>query len=160
MIGDIILYQSRGQEIRRLIFSLIEEAESPVVLLAHSLGGIACVDLLIQGLDLSTPDENLLVREQLNKVKLLVTAGSQAPFLYEIGALYSREYGEALPDYFPEWLNFYHKWDFLSYIGADVFPQPNKITDIEIDDEKRFLESHNVYWENNKTWDEIALRLL
>jgi hypothetical protein len=59
----------------------------------NSLGGIACVDLLIQ--------------EPLPQVKLLVTAGSQAPFLYEINALSSLEYGKPLPGHFPEWLNIF-----------------------------------------------------
>ncbi|MBK7599637.1 MAG: hypothetical protein IPJ07_14395 [Acidobacteria bacterium] len=42
MIGDILLYQSRGQAIRDLIREKIKEAKPPVILLAHSLGGIAC----------------------------------------------------------------------------------------------------------------------
>ncbi len=66
MVGDILLYQGRGQKIRGLIESYITEAEPPVVLLAHSLGGVACVDLLAE--------------KQLSKVKLLVTVGSQAPY--------------------------------------------------------------------------------
>jgi hypothetical protein len=171
MMGDIILYQSDGQKIRELIFSKIKESEPPVILLAHSLGGVACVDLLIEGLDSSTPNENILVREQLKKVSLLVTAGSQSPFLYEIGALRSRkqQYGKPLPNDFPEWLNLYHRRDVLSYIGADVFPKPNSITDVEIDDHKRFLgflephnflESHSSYWDSSQTWNEIATKIL
>jgi len=41
---DILLYQGRGDRIRAFIRAKIEQAEPPVVLLAHSLGGIACVD--------------------------------------------------------------------------------------------------------------------
>jgi hypothetical protein len=168
MLGDIISYQSNGQEIRELVFSKIKESEPPVILLAHSLGGVACVDLLIEGLDSSTQNENFSVREQLSKVSLLVTAGSQSPFLYEIGALHSRrQYGKPLPHDFPEWLNLFHKRDILSYVGADVFPKPNSITDVEIDDHKRvlgflephsFLEAHSSYWDSSKTWNEIAMR--
>ncbi|NET85991.1 MAG: hypothetical protein F6J94_30145, partial [Moorea sp. SIO1F2] len=68
--GDILLYQSRGQQIRNFIQKTIKEAEPPVVILAHSLGGIACVDLL--------------VTQPMAQVTLLITVGSQAPFLYEI----------------------------------------------------------------------------
>ncbi|MHC5719534.1 MAG: hypothetical protein ACYTX0_47690, partial [Nostoc sp.] len=88
MPGDILLYQTRGEKIRAFIQQQIAQAEPPVVLLAHSLGGIACVDLLVQ--------------QQLSQVELLVTVGSQAPFLYEINALYSLEYGQLLPEHFPE----------------------------------------------------------
>jgi hypothetical protein len=50
--------------------------------------------------------------------------GLKAPFLYKINALYSREYGEPLPDHFPEdWLNIYDLQDLFSYIGAKVFPK-------------------------------------
>jgi hypothetical protein len=44
---DILLYQARGGRIRDFIQQKIEQVEPPVVLLAHSLGGIACVDLLV-----------------------------------------------------------------------------------------------------------------
>ena len=61
--GDILLYQARGAGIRRFIKNRIDDISTdPVVLLAHSLGGIACVDLLIL--------------EKIPKVELLVTVGS------------------------------------------------------------------------------------
>ena len=107
IVGDILLYQGRGEKIRDFIKTYIDDADSSVVLISHSLGGIACVDLL--------------VKEQLDKVKLLVTVGSQAPFFYEINALQSLEYGESLPAHFPSWLNIYDLKDILSYIGAKIF---------------------------------------
>ncbi len=140
---DILLYQGRGERIRAFIREKIEQAEPPVVLLAHSLGGIACVDLL--------------VKERLPQVELLVTLGSQAPFLYEINALYSLEYGEPLPAYFPSWLNIYDLRDFLSYIGANVFP--NKVQDVLVDSKQPFPRSHGAYWTNDATWKAIIPRL-
>lgn len=140
---DILLYQSRGEKIRRFIREIIEQAEPPVVLLAHSLGGIACVDLL--------------VKERLEKVALLVTVGSQAPFLYEINALHSLEFGEPLPEHFPAWLNIYDLRDFLSYVGANVFP--NKVQDVLVDSKQPFPRSHSAYWENPATWKAIVPRL-
>lgn len=140
---DILLYQGRGERIRAFIREKIEQAEAPVVLLAHSLGGIACVDLL--------------VKERLPQVELLVTLGSQAPFLYEINALYSLEYGEPLPDYFPSWLNIYDWRDFLSYIGANVFP--NKVQDVLVDSKQPFPRSHGAYWTNDATWKAIIPRI-
>jgi surfactin synthase thioesterase subunit len=75
------------------------------VLLGHSLGGVACVDLLID------PEE-----KERKQVKMLATVGSQAPYFYEINALSLLEYDEKteLPKYFPWWLNIYDRADFLS----------------------------------------------
>ncbi|HEY9830454.1 MAG TPA: hypothetical protein V6D26_07745 [Stenomitos sp.] len=142
---DILLYQGRGDRIRAFIQEKIEQAEPPVVLLAHSLGGIACVDLLVKEASLK------------ERVKLLVTAGSQAPFLYEINALYSLEYGEPLPDHFPSWLNIYDLRDFLSYIGANVFP--NQVQDVLVDSKQPFPRSHGAYWTNEAMWKAIIPRL-
>ena len=47
MAGDILLYQSRGHDIRAFIEEKLQHAEPPVTIVAHSLGGIACVDLLV-----------------------------------------------------------------------------------------------------------------
>ncbi len=136
--GDVLLYQARGEMIRGLIRKQLEVVESPVVLLAHSLGGIACVELL--------------VAEAL-RVELLVTVGSQVPFLYEIGALRSLEVGDELPAHFPPWLNIYDLRDFLSYIGAGVFP--GRVKDVEVDNRQPFPAAHSSYWENPEVWAAI-----
>ncbi|MEH1912813.1 hypothetical protein [Nostoc sp.] len=143
MPGDILLYQTRGEKIRAFIQEQIAQAEPPVVLIAHSLGGIACVDLLVQ--------------QQLSQVELLVTVGSQAPFLYEINALYSLEYGQLLPEHFPQWLNIYDLRDFLSYVGNKIFP--GRIQDVPVDSRQPFPRSHGAYWTNAKTWEAIISRL-
>jgi hypothetical protein len=141
--GDILLYQTKGELIRQFIQQTIEKAEPPVVLLTHSLGGVASVDLL--------------VKQHLTKVALLVTVGSQAPYLYEKNCLYSLQHGEQLPNHFPQWLNIYDSRDFLSYVGAAVFP--NQVEDVEVNNKQPFPQSHNSYWENQQTWDAITLRL-
>jgi len=138
--GDILLYQSRGAAIRRFIRDQITAVQGPVVLLAHSLGGIACVDLL--------------VLEPLPTVKGLVTVGSQAPLLYELDCLTSRRFGEPLPDHFPPWLNLYDRHDFLSYIGAEVFP--DQVTDVEVTSGQPFPVAHSAYWSNPAVWSAIA----
>ncbi len=133
---DILLYQARGEKIRDFIKQTIEQAEPPVVLLAHSLGGIACVDLLVE--------------QSLPQVVHLVTVGSQAPFMYEINALCSLEFGQPLPDHFPKWLNIYDLRDFLSYKGSKIFP---KARDEEVISKQPFPRSHSAYWENDRTWE-------
>lgn len=88
---------------------------------------------------------------------LLVTFGSQAPFLYEINALHSLQYGEPLPAHFPDWLNIYDLRDFLSYVGAGVFPK--KVQDVLVDNKQPFPRSHSSYWTNPATWRAVVPRL-
>jgi len=136
LCGDILLYQSRGQKICDLIEKRIREVEPPVVLIAHSLGGVACIDLLIG--------------RQLNAlVPLIVTVGSQAPYFYEINALRSLEYSSspALPPDFPKWVNIYDLRDFLSFVGADIFR--GRVADYRVDNRQPFPECHSAYFWNS-----------
>jgi hypothetical protein len=141
--GDILLYQARGNGIRAFIAKQAVTAAEPVVLIAHSLGGIAAVDLLVS--------------QPLPSVCLLVTVGSQAPFLCEIGALWSLPHGDPLPVHFPPWLNIYDPRDLLSYIGAPLFP--GWVEDVEVNNKQPFPQSHSAYWANPKVWDAIVPRL-
>lgn len=144
--GDILLYQARGQRIRDTIASRIRQAEPPVVLLAHSLGGVACVDLLNEQ-DLS------------DRVTTLITAGSQAPFFYEINALVSLPFGEALKPWFPKrWLNIYDPRDFLSYLARGVF-NGVEIEDLRVHNGEPFPQSHGAYWTNARVWTAIREEL-
>jgi hypothetical protein len=109
-----------------------------VTLVAHSLGGIACVDLL------AMPNPP--------KVSKLITAGSQSPFLYELGALASRKPGEPLPVGFPPWLNFYDRNDFLSYIAKPFWPE---VIDHEVRSGQPFPDSHGAYFGSEDVWTRI-----
>ncbi|MEO8451867.1 MAG: hypothetical protein ABI647_18900 [Gemmatimonadota bacterium] len=135
--GDILLYQARGDEIRRFIRQALTSAEPPVTIIAHSLGGIAAVDLL--------------AAEPVPGVDLLMTVGSQAPFLYEIGALWSLRPDQRLPDRFPRWLNVYDPRDFLSYLARPVF-EDDRIRDVMVDNGESFPRSHSAYWSNPAVW--------
>jgi hypothetical protein len=84
-----------------------------------------------------------------------VTVGSQAPFLYEIGALPSLEPADPLPDHFPQWLNIYDRRDILSYVGAGVLGA-DKVTDVQVDNNQPFPQSHSAYWSNDDVWNAIA----
>jgi hypothetical protein len=141
--GDILLYQARGGGIRDFVELAIRKAPKPLVLLAHSLGGIACVDLLAQ--------------KNLEGVTNLITVGSQAPLLYEVNALWSLPHGDPLPSSFPDWLNVYDKHDFLSYIGGALFP--NRVTDVLVNNGQPFPQAHSAYWGNPEVWNAIARSL-
>ena len=148
IVGDILFYQARGEITRTFIHQTIQATPGPVILLAHSLGGIMCVDLLI--------------RENIPQVKLLITVGSQSPYFYEINALQSLPFknipaNERLPSHFPAWLNLYDRRDFLSYIGAGIFG--SKVTDFEVDNRQPFPNSHGAYWNNSVVWERIIKKI-
>lgn len=144
-VGDVVLYQSRGEEIRQFIRGKVAAAKPPVTIVAHSLGGIACVDLLALA---NAP-----------RVAKLVTAGSQAPLLFELGALFSMKPtpGHAppypLPNGFPPWLNFYDTNDFLSYIGGKLF---TGVADEEFHSGQPFPDSHSAYFGDPEFWKKTA----
>lgn len=139
-IGDILLYQAHGHVIRNFIHQKIESAEGPVTLLAHSLGGIACVDLLAMN--------------NLPAVRALVTIGSQAAFFHELGALAALKERATLPETFPKWLNIFDRNDFLSFIGERMFP--GRVVDVEVQSGQPFPDSHSAYVGNPQTWAAIA----
>jgi hypothetical protein len=137
-LGDVLLYQSEGESIRSFIRSKIEGAAPPVTVVAHSLGGIASVDLL------AAADGPSVYR--------LVTLGSQSPYLYEIGALHSLPTGSKLRTGFPPWLNVYDRNDFLSFVAERLFPSAR---DFETTSGQPFPESHSAYFGNEAVWQEI-----
>ncbi|MGW4054275.1 hypothetical protein ACWENA_25970 [Streptomyces sp. NPDC004779] len=141
--GDVLLYLARGGAIRELVAEAVRAAEPPVVLLAHSLGGIASLDLLVE--------------RALPEVELLVTVGSQAPFLYELGALPSLEHGRPLPDRVPRWINVYDPRDLLGYIGSGVFP--GRVEDVAVDGRQPFPLAHSAYWGNPELYRLLAAEL-
>ncbi|WP_042836850.1 alpha/beta fold hydrolase, partial [Streptomyces sp. NRRL S-15] len=106
--GDILKYLARGEDMRQGLRDLVATAEPPVVLLGHSLGGIVALDTLISG--------------PLPGVELLITVGSQGPFLYETGALPSLAHPAPLPGHVPPWLNLYDRRDLLGYAAEPLFP--------------------------------------
>ena len=164
-VGDILLYQARGEEIRRSIADaalaadaaaradLKEGESSKLAIVAHSLGGIAAVDLLASDRS-KTPGQRTL-----DCVDLLVTLGSQSPFLYEIGALWSKRYWDRLPEDFPPWLNIYDLSDFLSYVGRNEKLFGEKIEDLQVFSRQPFPAAHSAYFRNPAVWQAILDRL-
>jgi hypothetical protein len=141
--GDILRYLSRGEAVRADLRTLVAGLEPPVALVCHSLGGIIALDTLIA--------------DPLPQVRLLVTAGSQGPFLYESGSLPTLEHPAPLPPHVPAWLNLYDPRDLLSYLGAGLFP--GRVTDIAVDSRQPFPAAHSAYWTNPEVYRHIVDRL-
>ncbi|OKJ00366.1 hypothetical protein AMK18_17100 [Streptomyces sp. CB01249] len=145
--GDILRYQGRGTGLRNRIADTValtrEREGGPVVLLAHSLGGIASFDLLSM--------------EPAHGVDLLITVGSQAPFLYEIDALAGLRRGDELPATFPRWINVYDRRDLLGFVGERVFP--GRVTDVRVNLRQPFPRSHTGYFAHQGLYERIAAEL-
>jgi hypothetical protein len=141
LAGDIIIYQSRGDPIRKFIHDCIIRLDRELVILAHSLGGIAAFEVLVQN-DLA------------DRVKALITVGSQASFFYEIDALVSLRCGQMLPPHFPrKWLNIWDGNDFLSFVGEGVFLH---VKDYQVQSCVPFPDSHSAYWDQETMWKKIG----
>ncbi|MFE4832802.1 hypothetical protein [Streptomyces sp. NPDC056672] len=150
-LGDILRYQARGGPLRDHLAELITKDAvpgEPTVLIGHSLGGIALVDLYA-----------LAAMEQapLPRPELLVTVGSQAPFLHELGALTGLPpTATALPPGFPRWLNIYDRKDLLAYRAEPVFAGDPRVVDHEVSSRQPFPVSHGAYWKLDAVYDRIA----
>lgn len=137
--GDIVFYQGRGKKMRDFIAGTISAACPPVYVMAHSLGGIAAVDTLIEDATL--------------RVDALITFGSQAPFFFEINALASLEKGMRLPTHFPgKWLNVCDANDLLSFRAKVVFNNDPRIIDEQLDSGQPPLAAHSSYLGSNSFW--------
>ncbi|MFD9338755.1 hypothetical protein ACFWBF_30850 [Streptomyces sp. NPDC060028] len=145
-LGDILRYQSRGEGLREFLHARITAEPGPTVLIGHSLGGIALVDLLALAAARGEP---------VPGVELLVTVGSQAPFLYELGALTGIAPGTKLPYAFPHWLNIYDRQDVLSYLAGPVFPGDPRVSDHRITSRQPFPACHSAYWKQAALYERI-----
>ena len=141
ILGDLLVYQVRGNLIRRHVLQSIAEVKDDVVLIGHSLGGTAAVELLLEGL--------------APRVVALITVGSQAGFFYEINALSASPFRAVLPENrlppsFPPWLNAFDDADLLSYLASPIFG--TRVKDVRIDSGLAFPDSHSAYWFNDHFW--------
>ncbi|MEU4413237.1 hypothetical protein [Nocardia salmonicida] len=130
LAGDILVYLTRGGGIKDFIADRLVELEGPVVVLAHSLGGIAALELL--------------ATQSFPQVQQLITVGSQAPLFYELDALPSLRYNDPLPTTVPHWTNIYDPRDLLGYIGAGVFP--GRVEDHAVNNRAPFPWAHTTYF--------------
>jgi hypothetical protein len=142
LVGDILRYQVHGRSLRDQLADAVSKAPGQVVtLIGHSLGGVACVETLIE--------------HRLDQVDQLITVGSQPSYFYEIDALSTLPFGQELPEHFPaRWLNVYDTRDLLSYPAQAVFP--DRVQDLRVDNGQPFIESHSAYWANSDLWTAVG----
>lgn len=132
--GDVLQYLVRGHKIRNYIREAIICSSEEVVVVGHSLGAIAALDLL--------------VGERLSQVTGLVSVGTQAGLLYELNALPGLAFGEQLPPHFPTWDNILDIRDLLAYSAQSVFP--DSVVDHLLDNRTPFPRNHGAYFGNRK----------
>jgi len=158
-IGDVMLYLARGAEVRDLIHKTIVQAcaqrpNEPLVLIAHSLGGVIAYEY--------TTDPAFADRPPID---LLVTVGSQVALFAEYGLFQAADSALAqgtsgrrpypTPRSPSRWLNFYDPDDFLSFPIAGVFPHAAE-GDRPCAAGKPFPASHSAYWDNPQLYSAIA----
>ncbi|MFF3416302.1 hypothetical protein ACFYW9_16635 [Streptomyces sp. NPDC002698] len=139
-LGDILLYQARGKPLRTFLAERVREIPGPVALLGHSLGGVACFESL--------------VAHDLPNVRLLVTVGSQVPYLYGLDALATHRLGAPLPDHFrARWVNVVDQEDLLAFTAKDHFE--GRVTDVEVDTREPFPRAHGSYWTTPQVYEAV-----
>lgn len=152
-VRDVAFYINDGAPVRDYIAAAIREQHGtkPVVVLGHSLGGIACVDLLA--------DPAVMGGEDPPRVDLLVTVGSQAPFLYLLESLHSLSPSTPeRPKPFLPWLNIYNRDDLLSFCAARVWVN-TQVDDQQVSAGVPFPGSHSAYWTQDRLYELIRDRL-
>ncbi|TFZ56588.1 hypothetical protein E4V01_18655 [Methylorubrum sp. Q1] len=145
-VGDILLYQRRGEEIRRAVLSAIGGAprDKPLVLVGHSLGGVILFDILSNN-------------EAGREVAQLITVGSQAAFFFKCDALATVRRGGAGAPFTP-WLNIFDRNDLLSFRASPSFAGVGKIEDLEVSSGTSFPESHGAYFRLPQVYQAIAAK--
>jgi hypothetical protein len=158
-IGDVMLYLARGTEVRDLVHKTIVQAcaqrpNEPLVLIAHSLGGVIAYEYATDPAFADRPP-----------IDLLVTVGSQVALFAEYGLFQAADSALArgasgrrpypTPSTPGRWLNFYDPDDFLSFPIAGVFPHAAE-GDRPCTAGKPFPASHSAYWDNPQLYSAIA----
>lgn len=141
--SDVFFYERRGSGIRAMIDEELRAAPRPIVVIGHSLGGIAAVDLL------SAPKPPA--------IDLLVTVGCQAPLLFAMNALDSLQPPDQNRVPVPRWVNVFDRNDLISFRASEIFTDAaDEVEDHEISSGQPFPMSHGAYFVNPKFWQLVA----
>lgn len=141
--GDVAKYLRDPAPLRAAIRTAIIEANPPVVVVAHSLGGVACVELL--------------AGEDPPPIHTLITVGSQVSYLYEIDALPNLRFDATLPSDFPTWINVLDPRDLLAFAARPLFC--GFAVDRVVHNGAPFPRAHSAYF-GNRAFHEILREVL
>jgi hypothetical protein len=155
---DVLSYLRRPDEISGYVSAELDRISAErdgrrVVAVGLSLGGIILVDTLAKriaaGPELGAPAD------------LLVTVGSQSPFLLACDALGELRRGGPRPlRPFVPWLNVWNPDDYLSYPAGPIFGDGIRprvaLRDVVGRDGAAFPAVHGHYWEDETTFAAIA----
>jgi hypothetical protein len=155
---DVLSYLRRPDEITGYVSSALDRIASErdgrrVVAVGLSLGGIILVDALAGRF---APGA-----EAGPQAELLVTVGSQSPFLLACDALGELRRGGPRPlRPFLPWLNVWNPDDYLSYPAGPIFGDAARpraaLRDVVGRDANAFPAVHGRYWEDETTYAAIA----
>ena len=159
-VGDVMMYLARAAALRQFVHNTVIEAcrqrpDEPLVIIAHSLGGVIAYDYAADPAFADRPP-----------IDLLVTIGSQVALFAEYGlvqgAVTPAELGPSAhrpiykePHLCDRWLNVYDPADFLSFPIGRMFLRAAE-GDRICSAGKPFPASHSAYWENNQVYEAIA----
>lgn len=162
-LGDIFVYLKPGaprDQIRAKVVGALNAgfaartAGEPLVLVAHSLGGVILYDLL------SSP-----VAAGLSpgfRANALITVGSQPGLFQEMGLFDFKPAGHAPPDPMPgpanvdHWINVFDAIDLFGFRAAPVF---GTATDYEFNSMTGLLSSHSTYFKRPQFHARLRKRL-
>jgi hypothetical protein len=175
---DVLSYLRRPDEIIGYVSAELDAARAeadgrPVVALGLSLGGIILVDTLAKRI--ATPgavggsaptagDPTEAGPIAGPPADLLVTVGSQSPFLLACDALGElRRSGPRPLRPFVPWLNVWNPDDFLSFPAGPIFGDAVRpraaLRDVIGTDGATFPAVHSHYWQDETTYQAIATML-
>jgi hypothetical protein len=153
---DVLSYLRRPDEITGYVSAQLDAIADdrdgrPVIALGLSLGGIILVDTLAKRGALDNPIA----------VDLLVTVGSQSPFLLACDAMGELRRGGPRPlRPFVPWLNVWNPDDYLSYPAGPIFGDAvrprSMLRDVQGRDGAAFPAVHSNYWHDDTTYRAIA----
>jgi hypothetical protein len=155
---DVLSYLRRPDEILGYVSAELDAAHAArgdrrVIPIGLSLGGIILVDALARRIAAGP--------EAPPPVDLLVTVGSQSPFLLACDALGSlRRQGPRPLRPFVPWLNVWNPDDYLSYPAGPIFGDAVRpraaLRDVLGRDGTAFPAVHSRYWLDDTTYAAIA----
>jgi len=131
-LGDIVVYHEKKAKLHSRLFERLREndktlgsEENPVTVLAHSLGGIICLDAAL-GCEVFENGEDGEERDETLHIKRFLTFGTQAAFFHIISprsgiSQYKPGSPVELPSTIGRWCNLWHPLDILAFTAGKVF---------------------------------------